>query len=193
VFTFPGFRIGLRPIAMSDVDSIMEWVNEPSVTRNFAGMSRTITRDEEAVFIQKMMDSPNDRLWAIVTRDGQNLGNAGIHKIYWPARNGRLGIVLGRSGFQGKGLGQEALRLLIAMGFMELSLHKLWVVHYETNARMMHILKKLGFQKEGLLRDEYFHGETFHNMVRQSMLGPEFTAISEEWGISLGDGDLKRS
>lgn len=191
MFTFPGFRIGLRPIAMGDVDSIMEWVNEPSVTRNFAGMSRTITWDEEARFVQKMMDSPNDRLWAIVTLDGENLGNAGIHKIYWPAKNGRLGIVIGRGGYQGKGLGQEALQLLIAIGFMELSLHKLWVVHYETNARMMHILKKLGFQKEGLLRDEYYHDEAFHNMVRQSMLAPEFMEISSAWGISTGTNDRK--
>ena len=143
MFTFPGFRVGLRPIVIEDVDSIMEWVNDPSVTRNFAGMSRKITREEEHRFIQGMIDSPTDRLWAVVDQDGVNLGNAGIHKIYWPARNGRLGIVIGRGSAQGRGLGQEALKLLIAKGFMELALHKLWVVHYETNARMQHIMKKL--------------------------------------------------
>ena len=78
MFTFPGFRVGLRPISLDDVDDIMEWINDPQVTRNFAGLSKTITREEEARFVQQMIDSETDRLWAIIDQDGLNLGNAGI-------------------------------------------------------------------------------------------------------------------
>jgi RimJ/RimL family protein N-acetyltransferase len=184
LFTFPGYRVGLRPISVSDVDDIMEWVNDPTVTRNFAGMSQKITREQELRFIESTIASKTDRLWAIIDQDGVNLGNAGIHKIYWPARNGRLGIVIGRSSAQGRGLGQEALKLLIAKGFMELGLHKLWVVHYSTNARMRHILKKLSFSQEGVLRDEYFHADAFHDMVRQSLLEDEFSALKPAWHMS---------
>ena len=130
-----------------------------------------------------MISSDTDRLWAIVDQDGVNLGNAGIHKIYWPARNGRLGIVIGRTSSQGRGLGQEALKLLIAKAFMDLGLHKVWVVHYGTNERMRHILKKLSFSQEGVLRDEYFHSESFHDMVRQSLLEDEFDQLKGSWNM----------
>ena len=183
MFSFPGFRIGLRPIQLEDLDSIMEWINDPDITRNFSSMSKKITREEEHAFLQRTIESPSDRLCAIVDTDGNYLGNAGVHKIYWPARNGRLGVVIGKTQAQGKGLGQEALKLLTAYGFMSLGLHKIWVVHFETNGRMKHIMKKLSYCQEGLLRDEYFHAGGFHNMMRHAMLEEEFSGLRAQWGI----------
>lgn len=172
-FSPPGYRVRLRPIRLDDVDAIMEWVNDDEVIRNFAGMSRQITRDEELAYLEAMIASDVDRLFAVEDLEGRYLGNAGIHKIYWPARNGRLGVVIGRRDAQGAGLGQEVLRLLVRYGFEALELHKLWVVHFASNARMAHICTKLGFVEEGVMRDEYFHRETWHDMVRRSMLRHE--------------------
>lgn len=180
LFTRPGLSIGLRPIALEDVDAIMEWVNDPDVVRNFASMGQ-ITREQEVAFLKKTMASPEDRLYAIIGPDGRHLGNAGIHKIYWPARNGRIGIVIGAKGEHGRGHGQAALKLLIAMGFEELGLHKLWLVHYAENGRMLHLARKLGFVQEGLLRDEYFHAGRFHDMLRHSLLAPEYEALAPSW------------
>ena len=94
----------------------MEWINEPTVTRNFATMSKKITRDEELAFLEKMIASETDRLFAIESDDGEYLGNAGIHRIYWPAKNGRLGVVVGKKSAQGKGVGTAALRRLCEIG-----------------------------------------------------------------------------
>jgi len=183
-FTYPGYRIQLRPIRVDDVDAIMEWINDPSITRNFAAMSTEITREQEVAFLERTIASDTDRLYAIEDLDGNYLGNAGIHKIYWPARNGRLGIVIGKPGAQGKGIGQEALRLTSARGFVDLGLHKIWLVHFATNARMHHIANKLGFVEEGTLRDEYFHADGFHDMLRHSLLEQEFAALRVQWGIA---------
>jgi RimJ/RimL family protein N-acetyltransferase len=177
LFTRPGFRVSLRPIRLDDVDEIMTWVNDPDVVRNFASMGQ-ITREQELAFLQKTIDSNEDRLYAVLGPSGQYLGNAGIHKIYWPARNGRLGIVIGAKGEHGQGYGQETLKLLISLGFEELGLHKLWLVHYAENARMLHLARKLGFVEEGVLRDEYFHGGRFHDMLRHSLLEQEYATLS---------------
>ena len=182
-FTFPTYRIRLRPIRLDDVDAIMEWINDPAVTRNFASMSERITREQEIAFLERTLASDTDRLFAIEDLEGRYLGNAGIHKIYWPARNGRLGIVIGRKDAQGQGLGQEALRLTAALGFRDLKLHKIWLVHFATNARMHHIAKKLGFVEEGTLRDEYFHADGFHDMLRHSLLEDEFAALRHSWAV----------
>lgn len=181
-FTFEGFRIGLRPLTMDDLDAVMAWINEPEVTRNFAGMSATITREQEAAFLARTFASDTERLYAIVDRHGAYLGNAGIHRIYWPARNARLGVVLGAPGARGRGLGREALALLCAMGFTRLGLHKLWVMHYANNDRMAHICRSLGFSVEGTLREEYFHEGRFHDMVRAALLAREYDALAPTWG-----------
>lgn len=152
----------------------MRWIDDPAVTANFASMSRKITREEEIAFLERTIASPDDRLYAIVDGDGRYLGNAGIHKIWWPSRNGRLGVVVGRKEAQGKGVAQRALRELCRVGFDELGLHKLWLMHYRENARMAHLAQKLGFREEGVLRDEYFHQGTWHDMLRHSLLDHEY-------------------
>ena len=168
----------LRPIRLDDVDHIMEWINEPDVTRNFADMSKKITREQELSFLEQMIESETDRLYAIEDDDGRYLGNAGIHKIYWPAKNGRVGLVIGRRDAHGKGYGQRALRLLCEKGFAELELHKLWLIHFVDNARMHHIATKHGFVVEGTLRDEYFHAGGYHDMIRLSLLEDEWRGRS---------------
>lgn len=179
--TYPGQRIQLRPIRVDDVDAIMTWVNDPEVVRNFATLGN-ITREQEVAFLERMIASETDRLYAIETLDGMYLGNAGVHKIWWPARNGRLGIVIGDKAHHGRGLAQEALRSLLALGFEDLGLHKLWMVHYATNERMRHIAGKLGMTEEGRLRDEYFHQGGFHDMVRHAILEHEYRALAPSWG-----------
>lgn len=183
-FTRPGFRIRLRPIAESDVDGILEWINDPAITRNFASFDEPISREQELEFIRAMQRSKTDHLFAVEWADGTGpiIGTAGLHRIYWPAKNGRVGLMIGLKEVQGKGLGQEALRLVVGYGFERLGLHKVWLVHYADNARMRHIAQKLGFTQEGVLRDEYFHNDRWHDMVRHAILEQEWLGKAPERG-----------
>ncbi len=183
-FTFPSFDIVLRPVTTSDVDHMMTWINDTEVTRNFANLSKTISRSEELAYVERMIASKADELMVIESRDGQYVGNVGLHQIYRPSRNGRLGLVVGAPWARGRGWGQQAMKLILAYGFQRLALHKVWLVHYESNGRMAHICKKLGFVTEGLLRDEYALEDTFHNMCRLSLLEDEFAALSPGWGTT---------
>ena len=186
----PGYRVRLRGICDSDVDAIMTWINDPEVTKHFAAFDRDVTREDELRFVTNMRASPTDCLFAIErvvseaqppreraehVDDGAMIGTVGLHQIYRPAQNARLGIMLGGAGARGAGLGQEALRLVVAYAFERLGLHKVWMVHYASNERMRHIAHKLGFRAEGCLRDEYFHRGAWHDMVRQGLLATEWT------------------
>ena len=178
VFCRPGYRVRLRPIRDDDVDAVMTWINDPQITRNFAGMSKQIRREDELVYLQQMQTSETDRLYAIEADDGRYLGNAGIHKIYWPAGSGRLGVVIGDRRAHGQGLGREAMQLLITLAFDRLDLHKVWIMHFASNDRMRHLCSKLGFVPEGVLRDEYVHEGAWHDMVRHSLLRADYDAAT---------------
>ncbi|HHO54417.1 MAG TPA: hypothetical protein ENK18_26990 [Deltaproteobacteria bacterium] len=50
--TSPGYRVGLRPILLDDVDAIPGRINDPGDTHNFARTSGPIHRDEEPAILE---------------------------------------------------------------------------------------------------------------------------------------------
>lgn len=163
--------IELRPLAESDVDDIMTWVNDPAIVGNLAAFSgAAFTRDDELAWIRRTLAGP-DRVWSIVAAaDGRYLGQIGIHQIHARSRVGRLGCVIAARDEMGKGYGSAAVRAAVARGFGELGLHKLWLMVFAHNARGRRLYGRLGFVEEGLLRDEYFHDGAWHDMVRMGLV-----------------------
>jgi RimJ/RimL family protein N-acetyltransferase len=166
--------VTLRPLAETDVDSIMTWVNRPEIVGNLAAFSgAAMTRDEELAWIRRTLASA-DRVWSVfATDDDRYLGQVGIHQIHARSKVGRLGAVIASAGEMGKGLGSAAIRAALDRGFGELGLHKLWLMVFRTNERGQRLYKRLGFVEEGILREEYFHEGLWHDMVRMSMLARE--------------------
>ena len=162
------------PLTPDDVDSVLDgvmgWVNDAEVTKNFAQFSRVVTRDEEREFLNRLYASPNDRVYAMENERREYVGQVGIHQIYWPAKHGRLGVVIGRRDEWGRGHAKRAIAEACRRAFGELGLNKVWAIFYVTNARMRHICEGLGFVEEGRLLDEYFHQGTFHDMTRMCLL-----------------------
>ena len=167
--------VTLRPLAETDVDSIMTWVNRPEIVGNLAAFSGApMTRDEELSWIKRTLAS-NDRVWSITASDDSRyLGQIGIHQIHTRSKVGRLGVVIAAKDEMGKGHGSAAIRAALDKGFGELALHKLWLMVFRNNKRGQRLYKKLGFVEEGILREEYFHEDGWHDMVRMSMLAHEY-------------------
>jgi RimJ/RimL family protein N-acetyltransferase len=166
--------VTLRPLAESDVDSIMTWVNDPEIVGNLAAFSgQAFTRDDELAWIRRTLGS-TDRVFSITAaEDGRYLGQIGIHQIHARSKVGRLGCVIASRGEMGKGYGSSAIRAALAVGFGELGLHKLWLMVFRHNERGRRLYTRLGFVEEGVLREEYFHEGGWHDMVRMSMLAHE--------------------
>jgi RimJ/RimL family protein N-acetyltransferase len=171
-------------VSADDVDHILGWVNDPEIVGNIAAFSgEPFTREQELAYIQKMQESPSDELFSIFATDDDDgeandgyIGQVGIHQIHWRSRVGRLGIVIADRARMGRGLGSAALASAIDIAFAEdkLNLHKLWLMVFSTNARSLRTYKRLGFLEEGVLREEYFHEESWRDMTRLSLLQREW-------------------
>ena len=165
--------VQLRPLAESDVDSIMTWVNRAEIVGNLAAFAgEPLTRDDELAWIRRTLTGP-DRVWSIVGDDGRYLGQIGIHQIHARSRVGRLGCVIASRDEMGKGYGSAAVRAVADRAFGELALHKLWLMVFARNDRGRRLYGKLGFVEEGVLREEYFHDGAWHDMVRMGLLARE--------------------
>jgi RimJ/RimL family protein N-acetyltransferase len=168
--------ISLRPLAESDVDSIMTWVNDRDVVGHIASFAGPpLSRDDELAFIRRTLASATDRVWSVLEAStGRYLGQVGIHQIHARSRVGRVACVIASRGDHGKGYGTAAVRAVVDRGFGELGLHKLWLMVFRRNERGRRLYGRIGFASEGVLRDEYFHDGAWHDMVRMSLLANEW-------------------
>jgi len=161
-------RLRLEPLSVDHLDHIMTWVNDPAVTFYFARLGAEITREEEREMVARLVASETDHIFSIF--EGETyLGQIGISKIYWPAKNGRIGIMLPRHAW-GRGVAKAAARRLMERAFGPLGLHKLWVIIRADNHKSLHLWESLGFQREGRLREEYYVNDRYYDMVRLARL-----------------------
>lgn len=77
-----------------------------------------------------------------------------------------------RRAVQGRGYGTAMLRGLVALAWEELDLHKLWLIVRKDNRAAQAMYLRQGFDFEGVLRDEYFVGGRYHDMVRMAVVRP---------------------
>jgi len=74
----------------------------------------------------------------------------------------------------GQGYGTEASRLLINYTFSELRLHKICARAFDLNRASQRIWEKLGFEQEGLLREEEFAEGDYVDMHYYGLLKREW-------------------
>src|SRR4051812_30911863 len=104
----------------------MAWVNDREVMQYFAMRQTQISEDEERRYLESILASKNDRLFSVFDGDAY-VGQCSINQIYWPAKSGRVFLVVQKS-MQHGGRGAKMLELLIERAFTELDLHKLWLI-----------------------------------------------------------------
>ncbi len=173
--------VRLRSVSEEDVGDILCWVNDPGVVGHIAAFSGgSFTRQEELAYVRAMVASSTDRVFTVqASSDGRYLGQVGLHQIHRRSRVGRLACIIGSRAEMGKGYGTAAIANLLDLAFGEETLHKVWLMIFRTNERARRVYQRLGFQVEGCLREEYRHGEHWHDMLRMGLLADEWRAAGE--------------
>jgi RimJ/RimL family protein N-acetyltransferase len=169
--------VTLRRLAEADVDHILTWVNDPEIVGNIAAFSgKAFTREDELKYVRGVLASKADIVFSVFAADDDRyIGQVGLHQIHDRSKVGRLSCIIGSREEWGKGFGTAAIATALDTAFTELSLHKMWLMVFETNERAKRTYSRLGFVVEGVLREEYFHEESWHNMVRMSLLDREWS------------------
>ncbi len=163
--------VRLVPLAVDHLPFVMTWVNDREVMQYFAQRQETIEEAEERRYLETLIASKTDRAFSVFDETNDYVGQVSINQIYWPARNGRVFLVV-RKAKQGRGLGSAALRALVDHAFTEMDLHKLWLIVRRDNRSAQAMYLRAGFEFEGMLHDEYCVGGRYFDMVRMAVLRP---------------------
>ncbi len=169
-----GENIMLREYRESDFENLRRWANDIEVTKYLSSIfdyphSEKKTRD----FINHMMDKGTGFVIAH-KKDGSYIGQIDLFKINQKDRSAELGLVIGKKDLQGKGYGQEALKLLQKFVFETININRLQLLVHSENERAINCYKKAGFIEEGRMREAlYFEGRYVDHII-MSILKSEY-------------------
>ncbi|BDG10243.1 GNAT family N-acetyltransferase [Anaeromyxobacter paludicola] len=165
-----GARVRLRPLVRADAPALAGFVNEPSVRRTALLAGPVSVRDEEE-FVLRVRASTVDAVFGIETLDERRLvGVTGLHAIDRTSRAAQFGIFIGLPALWNRGLGTDATRVVVRHGFEALQLHRIWLHVFSENLAGVRCYEKVGFVREGLLREAVFHEGRHHDLVTMALL-----------------------
>ncbi|MBT2747021.1 MULTISPECIES: spermidine N1-acetyltransferase [Lysobacter] len=82
---------------------------------------------------------------------------------------------------QRRGYARAATRLAISYAFRVLNLYKLYLLVDVDNLRAIQIYEDAGFQREGILVDEFFSDGRYHDVVRMCLFQPQVLGQGSAW------------
>jgi ribosomal-protein-alanine N-acetyltransferase len=173
-------RLVLRELAGSDTDAMFAIHSDVDAMRWFG--SEPLTERSQArqlidMFAAWRREANPGTRWGIVERQsGLLIGSVGLFRWNRSWRNCIVGYELGRSAW-GQGYMSEALRRVLRYGFEEMMLHRVQAEIHPDNRASIVLVEKLGFEFEGLHRQQgYWHGR-FHDLACYGLLEPAWRAI----------------
>ena len=154
---FEGKKIRIRALEKSDIDSVMQWVNNRTVTRYLMAFSVPISKLSEEKWLEKYaIHKDTDKAFAIETLAGEYIGNCGLHEIDSIHRHAELGIAIGKEEFLGQGYGTDTVQVLLRTCFHALNLNKVHLRVFSENTRGIRCYEKCGFKQVGRMKQHRF-------------------------------------
>lgn len=166
--TLRGELVTLRPVRPDDRAALVEVLSDPSVVAVWDTRGPQRSADE-------LIEGDEDWLvWAIEV-DGRFAGSVQASEEVEDADYRHAGIdIFLSSGFQGRGIGPDAVRTVARYLIEVRGHHRLTIDPAADNARAIRTYEKVGFRPVGVMR-QYERGQdgTFHDGLLMDMLASE--------------------
>jgi RimJ/RimL family protein N-acetyltransferase len=175
-----GSQVTLRAPRATDLDERLALGRQPAVVRLFGSDLRRPTPlppEVAAAWLERLSRHP--QAW-IIEVEGRLLGEIRLDNVDRHDRRASLAIGLFDPAELGRGLGSEAVRLMLAYAFTELALHRVSARVLADNARAIRCYEKCGFTVEGRERQAALVAGEWHDDLIMGILEPDWRrAVSD--------------
>lgn len=167
-------NIVIRPMVRKDLELVLAWRNHPEVRRHMY-TQHEIGMDEHRRWFDRAIEDSRKHL-LIYESGARSLGFIN----FYVAGEGRVV----EWGFYAapdapRGSGRKLGHLALEHAFGHLDFHKVCGEALGGNERSIRLHQTLGFQQEGVLRDQHFDGERYHHVVCFGLLRSEWVLSSK--------------
>jgi RimJ/RimL family protein N-acetyltransferase len=169
-------RVRLRALADRDVDALFAIFSDEAMMRYWSTLPMKVRAEAEKYLAGIRAGSADGSLlqWGIERKDdGEVLGTCTLFSFHRASMRAEIGYCL-RSPWWGRGYMGEALPALIDHAFGTLGLRRLEADVDPANAASLRILERMGFTREGLLRERWDVGGVIGDTVFLGLLAREW-------------------
>lgn len=154
--------IQLRELARSDLQYVNRWRQNRSLTDGLGAPFRYIGPEVDSMWFDRYVTRRGTDVRCVICLDDspEPVGLVSLTGIDPVHRHGEFHILLGDSVKHGEGFGTEATRVMVRHAFDDLNLNRVFLHVLTTNHAAIRVYEKVGFVREGILRQAVFkHGE----------------------------------
>lgn len=159
-------EINLRVADVADAKVIHTWYAEERIIKYaiihpFLGFSLTEVQDH----LKRWLGRDDRKLYIASSRNHGDFGLLFFENIDWKNRAAKIGVLIGDPDLRGHGLGQATLQKAIKMACGDWGLHRLGANCLTSNQAMIRALEKVGFEKEGLMREAVIKQGNYQDLL----------------------------
>jgi RimJ/RimL family protein N-acetyltransferase len=161
-----GRSVRLRPLVVDDAPAVFPWYNDPETVAPYDRFG-VDTYDD---FVRSIGAAPRDPeslapRFAVERRAEKDLiGVVGHYRPHPVLESIDVWYVLGRRDLRGRGLGREAVGLLVDHLFRTETVERIGATCDVENVPSVRLLEGLGFRREGTVRSTLFHHGRWHDV-----------------------------
>ena len=171
-----GLKVRLTGISDSDLGVIEGWFNDVQFLRLYDIVPAVPKQQREVKrLLDSFIDSTEKYIFAVRIRESDEIiGIIGFDEIIWSNSVATLFIGIGDNRNTDRGLGKEALQLLLDFGFNELNFYRIQLFVISYNVVAIHLYESQGFIKEGIFRKFILREGKRYDLFLYSILREEW-------------------
>lgn len=171
-----GTNIYLKLVEEHHIDEYFDKISNSSYeSMRFTGSNMVITKSGLTNYVKRIVDDPLRLDYLIISKStNEVVGEVVLNEMNVTNRSANTRIAIYQVSDFNKKYGTEALQLIVDYGFSVYNLHRIELQVYDFNERAIHVYEKLGFKKEGVLRDYLYFEDQYHDAIVMSMLESEY-------------------
>ncbi|MBT2757649.1 GNAT family N-acetyltransferase [Mesobacillus foraminis] len=172
-------RLVLREVTTEDSNSLLKYLSDEEVMKYYGLDPFQSINDalDEISWYQSIQKNKTGIRWGITLKDqGAVIGSCGFHNSVSQHFRTEIGFELSKEHW-GKGIAFEAVQAIISYGFEQLDLQRIEALIEPPNSSSQRLVEKLGFIREGLLRNYEFTCGKFDDLYMYSLLKQDFDQV----------------
>ncbi len=172
-----GRQVGLRLMESQDVWLLYRWFNDQRVLEDLGSGHGyfCVSMEGEKSTVERMLNDRHALYFIIVKREGDRpIGLIGLASIDERNASAEMRVIVGEVNEWDKGLGKDAIDVLLDHAFNVRNMHRIWLRVAEYNARAIACYRKCGFKDEGRSRHDHYHKGSWRDALLMSLLDSEF-------------------
>ena len=172
-------RVYLRALEPDDYKISVNWRNDDTITNRLGGGKYFVSNEIERQWVLNAINQKKEVRLAICTIDDNlYIGNIYLTGIDYVNRKATSQILIGNHDYWNGGHGTEATHLLLDYAFNHKNLRRIEAIVLEDNIGSCKMHEKLGYKREGLLRESVYKDGCYKNQVHYALLKSEYKPIS---------------